>query len=167
MNKHFRGFEELLSVTSSRIHYSMAPPEMGALSLPSTLQTKSVHWKVVAFGPLVSGAIWVGKLVNWGYSVLNHSQLMCCGRSHSLCKSSFSSSSSFLFILQTIKALEENNQFGLWSFLLWSKFFSWKYNFKYRGILDVFCFSNKMLIVISFIMWRFKNLLWMHSFEFS
>lgn len=83
MNKHFRGFEELLSVTSSRIHYSMAPPEMGALSLPSTLQTKSVHWKVVAFGPLVSGAIWVGKLVNWGYSVLNHSQLMCCGRSHS------------------------------------------------------------------------------------
>lgn len=71
----------------------------------ATLQAKSVHWSVEAFGPLVSGAIWVGELVIWDYSVLNHSQLMCCGRSHALCKISLSPSSSFPFILQTIKTV--------------------------------------------------------------
>lgn len=71
----------------------------------ATLQAKSVHWSVEAFGPLVSGAIWVGELVIWDYSVLNHSQLMCCGRSHVLGKISLSPSSSFPFILQTIKTV--------------------------------------------------------------
>lgn len=116
------------------------------------LQAKSVRWSMVPFG-----------LVIWGNSVLSHSS--CAVADHTL-----SARVLFSLVLHShlsYKLLRLFKKIIRLDFEAFFCVFSLNYNFKYCGILDVFCFSNKQLIVISFIMWKFKNLLWMHSFEFS